>query len=317
MSEFKLFVSKHNKTYIVKLINENNFIFDSSFNEEIKYLISDVILNEFEEINYVLTNILDENLNMKINLITYLDCEIIVKIFFSSINNYKSNHKNKYSKTNYKINENKKLVKKIGLVESQKLHAVDKISFEYIKLEQYLRENKSPFSKVELYYKDIEDNYMKLRHKNLFSEFVDEISDFERFTYLERLNNSKLLLTKKNDINIIKYDYSFHSLVEKKISRDIAKAMYHEVDGFSDRELIRLLEQLDIYIKIETIISKDLKQVYNEINIEDMNYNILSKKNHKVQFEKKTKRVKFYKSKKVLKRQNRFKMKRELNNDIY
>ncbi len=182
---------------------------------------------------------------------------------------------NKHSKIDYRVQQIERLIRIIGFENAQKLHAEDKINYSYQSMREFLKINKHQFKQVYLYEKDFEDNYKILRHKNLFSKYGDEISDFERLTKFERTEQGQLKVTYELDENIFEYDDSKATLDERKFTREFAKDIYNKKNLFSERELFEILKSKDVYIEITTITPKENKEVWSKVKIEDMDIRIL------------------------------------------
>lgn len=213
--------------------------------------------------------------------------------------------KNKYQKQVYKLDKIKKDIKVIGLNNAKQIHAQDLVTYKYIPLKEYLNKHRIIFGKTELYFRDNKDQYNILRHKNLFSEYVDEISDFERLTYIERSENKMLKIRSSNDSKILEYNYLASDLLQRKFAREFAKLIYNYKSGFKDKELLDFLKDQAVYIKVETTIPKDSKLVWDNILIDEMKSNILDKEVNTTYKDRKTKKGKYYMSKRNKRRKAR------------
>lgn len=76
---------------------------------------------------------------------------------------------------------------------------------------------------------------------------------------------------------IFDYDQKEMTLQERKNAREIAKDIYNKESLYKDKELLSLLKEQDIYLKIFSTIPKENKSIWSKIEIEDMNIKILDK----------------------------------------
>lgn len=291
-----------------------------------------IVLTNFDNTNSEITTLIKDYLNTSNyhfpviittkNNVKYIISlvEVCDEVAFYQVKNYPikltSSKKSKYSKQNYKIEQIKKDIKVIGLNNAKQIHAEDLVTFKYIALKEYLNKNQMMFGKTELYFRDNKDKYHILRHKNLFSEYVDEISDFERLTFIERSENKMLKIRSTNDSKILEYDYLSSDLLQRKFAREFAKLIYNYKSGFKDKELLDFLKDQAVYIKVETTIPKDNKLVWDNIKIEDMKSNILNKEVNTTYKDRKTKKEKYYLSKRNKRRKARRNSKKILRLDI-
>ncbi len=212
-------------------------------------------------------------------------------ISITNMNNSINVHKkNKYKKNIYIENKKHKYINDIGIINAQKAHAQDVVIDQYIKLYDYLKENKFDFLSQKLYIKNNNDEYIEYRHKNLFSEYKDEISDFEKITYIKREEPQKISLSFKLDDDILNYDQSKVSLLDRKNARVIAKAIYNNNGEFFDKEFLNITKDIQFYINDFIVLSANEKNVYDKIEFKDMNINSLKKEfiyEYKNKFERK------------------------------
>lgn len=230
---------------------------------------------------------------------------INVKCTVSYENDSNENKKNKYVKYNYNDKRAKSLIKQLGITKAQQIHAEDKVICKFVKLSEFLKLNRAPFKQISLYQKTDDYNYEPMRFKNLFSSYPDEISDFEKISFLVREENQKLFIYFDLDEDVLKYDSTSASLLDRKFTRELAKAIYNAELGFTDKQLIDILRVKDIFVQIEEVISADNKQVWSKIVTKDMNLKQLSNEYESSNREKKAKRTKFYHSKRELRRKER------------
>lgn len=301
------------KQYNISVVFKDEDLFN--LNEDVIEKVNEY-LNKDEEItlgNVIITDDNDEKWYVVINKVVNDDVYITLSSYKNS-NQY--NKKSKYAKHFFKQSNDLNIIKTIGLNNAKMIHANDEVSEIYIPLKEFLNKNKQAFAKQELYIKDSSDNYQLLRHKNLFSEYVDEISDFERFTYMYRNENGIIKISSKDDVKILEYDYLNADLLERKFAREFAKLIFQNKSGFKDKELISFLKDQLIFLKVEQTITKDNKKVWDKVEIENMKHNTLEKEQERLFKERKKNKVKYYKSKREVKRHKRHNLKHELFNEI-
>lgn len=226
----------------------------------------------------------------------------------------KQHKKGKYSKAEMKRHGIEKLIEDVGFVNAQMLHAKDFNEYDYMPLRQYLKQNKNEFKKMYIYEKDFNNQYQILRHKNLFSKYKDEISDFEKLTTVERYEPKYLKVSYEIDEDVFDYDGSHVSLTDRKFLREFAKDIYTKKNRYTERELFEILSGRDLYVQIVTTTPKEHKDVWSKVGIEEMDIRVLEKYRsdfykEKVPKDKKrkymTKKQKVRKNRVALKRENR------------
>ncbi len=185
--------------------------------------------------------------------------------------------KGKYTKVEMKKKNIERIAKDIGFVNAQQLHAVDYHEYEYMPLRQFLKENKNEFKKVFIYEKGFDDAYRILRHKNLFSKYQDEISDFEKLTTLERLEPKSLKVSYEIDEDIFDYDGSESTIQERKFMREFAKDIYNKKNRYTERELFEILRGRDLYIQVVSTTPKEHKDVWSKVELDQMDIRVLEK----------------------------------------
>lgn len=229
------------------------------------------------------------------------------------------NKKNKYEKQVYVNKKIKHYINNLGIVHAQKAHAEDKVISEYINLRQFLKDNPHKFDEIKLYQKGSNDKFHEFRHKNLFSKYKDEISDFEKITYFERLDNNMLQVRHKLDEKILEFNQENMGLLERKNARFFAKEVYEKKGIFSNAEILKSLGSLNIYIKVENVLSKDNKLIWSKVLIEDMDIRTLEK-TFNYEYKNKKERLKNvqlkYLSKRDKKRRKRREQKRFINEGL-
>lgn len=195
-----------------------------------------------------------------------------------------STKKNKYVKVEMKKKHIEKLAKDIGFVNAQQLHAVDYNTYSYMPLRQYLKENKVQFKNKFIYEKDYNDQFRILRHKNLFSKYKDEVSDFEKFTTIERYEPKSLKVNYEIDDDVFEYNDSSATIQERKFMRELAKDIYTKKSRYTERELFEILSGRDLYIQIVETTPKEHKDVWSKVSLDDMDIRVLQK--HRGEFKK-------------------------------
>lgn len=185
--------------------------------------------------------------------------------------------KGKYEKIENKRKRIVKIVSEIGLANAQQLHAQDLHKYSYMPLREYLKKNQLEFKKKYLYEKGFDGDYQILRHKNLFSKYHDEISDFERLTTIERNEPKTLKVGYELDEDVFEYDQSQFTIQERKFLREFAKDIYNKKNRYTERELFEILKGRDLYIQIVKVTPKEHKDVWSKITIEEMDIRILEK----------------------------------------
>lgn len=186
--------------------------------------------------------------------------------------------KGKYNKVEIKKKSIEKIAKDIGFVNAQQLHAEDYHQYTYMPLRQYLKANKNEFKKKFIYEKDYDNNYNILRHKNLFSKYQDEISDFEKFTTIEKFEPKSLKISYEIDEDIFEYDDSKATIQERKFMRELAKDIYNKKNIYTERELFEILSGRDLYIQVVDTTPKEHKDVWSKVSLDDMDIRVLEKK---------------------------------------
>lgn len=195
-----------------------------------------------------------------------------------------STKKNKYVKVEMKKKHIEKLAKDIGFVNAQQLHATDYNTYSYMPLRQYLKENKEQFKNKFIYEKDYNDQFRILRHKNLFSKYKDEVSDFEKFTTIERYEPKSLKVSYEIDDDVFEYNDSSATIQERKFMRELAKDIYTKKSRYTERELFEILSGRDLYIRIVETTPKEHKDVWSKVSLDDMDIRVLQK--HRGEFKK-------------------------------
>lgn len=188
-----------------------------------------------------------------------------------------SSKKGKYSKVEIKRREVEKIISDVGFVNAQQLHAVDLHQYQYLPLRTYLKQNPHQFKKTFIYEKGFDDQYHILRHKNLFSKYHDQISDFERLTTIERYESKALKISYELDEDVFDYDDSQATIQERKFLREFAKDIYNKKNRYTERELFEILKGRDLYIQIVTTVPKEHKDVWSKVSVDDMDIRILEK----------------------------------------
>lgn len=264
--------------------------------------------------SFLVKNLQNEDLKIKVEDVeeveknNYIYKISVVKVEYDE---KKSGHlKGKYEKYVYIENKIHNYINDIGIINAQKAHSEDVEVDKYISLRDFLKANPKDFPKKSLYVK-IDDNiYIKYRHKNLFSSFKDEISDFERYTYFERNSEGLLEISYSLDSDILDFDQTLFGLVERKNARNFAKEVFHKKGKFKDQEFLKLLKGQDVYIKVNVVLDKDSKEVYSKINVVDMNIRVLENEFIK-SYKNKPERVKNIQKKYLSKRGKKRKIRRE------
>lgn len=187
------------------------------------------------------------------------------------------NKKNKYTKVEIKKKNIERIAKDIGFVNAQQLHATDHHEYTYMPLRQFLKLNKNEFKKVFIYEKGFDDEYRILRHKNLFSKYQDEISDFEKFTTLEKYEPKSLKVSYEIDEDIFEYDDNDSTIQERKFMREFAKDIYNKKNRYTERELFEILSGRDLYIQVISTTPKEHKDVWSKVELDQMDIRLLEK----------------------------------------
>lgn len=191
--------------------------------------------------------------------------------------------KGKYTKVEIKKKNIERMAKDIGFVNAQQLHATDVYEYSYMPLRQYLKENNVQFKKQYLYEKDFNDQYRILRHKNLFSKYQDEISDFEKLTTIEKPETKFLKVSYEIDENIFEYDDSTATIQERKFMREFAKDIYNKKNIYTERELFEILNGRDLYIQVVNTTPKEHKDVWSKVELAQMDIRLLAKSRNEFQ----------------------------------
>lgn len=191
--------------------------------------------------------------------------------------------KGKYTKVEIKKKNIEKIARGIGFVNAQQLHAVDYHEYTYMPLRQFLKEHKLEFKPVFIYEKGFDDQYHILRHKNLFSKYQDEISDFEKFTTIEKYEPKSLKVSYQIDEDIFEYDDSVATIQERKFMREFAKDIYNKKNRYTERELFEILSGRDLYVQVVSTVEKEHKDVWSKVELAQMDIRILEKSRHEFQ----------------------------------
>ncbi|WOO88874.1 hypothetical protein R2F61_08350 [Mollicutes bacterium LVI A0078] len=187
------------------------------------------------------------------------------------------NKKNKYTKVEIKKKNIERIAKDIGFVNAQQLHATDHHEYTYMPLRQFLKLNKNEFKKVFIYEKGFDDEYRILRHKNLFSKYQDEISDFEKLTTIEKYEPKSLKISYEIDEDIFEYDDNDSTIQERKFMREFAKDIYNKKNRYTERELFEILSGRDLYIQVISTTPKEHKDVWSKVELDQMDIRLLEK----------------------------------------
>lgn len=217
---------------------------------------------------------------------------------------------NKFQKNIYLNNQLNNYIKLIGITKAQIAHAQNITNYKYISLREFLKQNPEEFATKNLYKKNYNNKMSILRHKNLFSTYKDEISDFEKLTYIKRDANKQLILFHELDENILVYNQAEETLLDRKNAREFAKEIYHKKGIYTDKELLKILKNQNIFIQIEEIIFAENKIVWSKVKKSDMNLNVLNKEVKKY-YQEKPERKKNYQLKYLSKRNKKRKLRRE------
>lgn len=185
--------------------------------------------------------------------------------------------KGKYAKVEIKHKAIRRAIDDIGFVNAQQLHANDLHQYDYIPLRKFLKQNPNTFKKTYIYEKGFNDQFQILRHKNLFSKYHDELSDFERLTTIERYEPKTLKLSYEIDEDVHDFDGTSVTNQERKFLREFAKDIYTKKNQYTERELFEILSGRDLYIQIVTTIPKEHKDVWSKVSIDQMDIRILEK----------------------------------------
>lgn len=262
----------------------NNLIFRADFEEnkiiDIDYLskigISDQIIEAYGDEEDITSYLYLNDNEQKYSL--YLE-KVDNKFEYYKVSELtcEQHKKGKYSKVEIKKKNIEKIAKDIGFVNAQQIHAQDFNQYTYMPLRKYLKENKNEFKKKFIYEQDFEGDFKVLRHKNLFSKYQDQISDFEKFTTIERLEPQSLKISYEIDEDIFEYDDSAATIQERKFMRELAKDIYNKKNRYSERELFDILSGRDLYIQVINTTPKEHKDVWSKVSLEDMDIRLLEK----------------------------------------
>lgn len=203
-----------------------------------------------------------------------IDCNLEYYIIKKVI---KNKRKNKHVKVEMKRRNIIRLANDIGYVNAKLLHAKDEYSYSYIKLRDYLKENKINFPSKYLYQKNLNDEYEVLRHKNLFSKYGDQISDVEKLTTISKAEGERIKVSFELDENVFEYDEHNLTIQDRKFMRELAKDIYNKKNLYTSKELTTILSSKDVYIQIVNVTPKEHKSVWDKIEYHDMDIRILQK----------------------------------------
>lgn len=263
------------KKRIFKVRQEDNKIIDTEFLSilGIADQVSEALSNEEDITSY--TFVCDDEL--KYNIVNFKQDNHFK--YYKALPAEVLNHrKGKYTKIEIKKKNTLRIAKDIGFVNAQQLHAVDYHQYVYMPLRQFLKEHKNEFKKVLIYEKGFDDEYHVLRHKNLFSKYQDEISDFEKLTTLERFESKALKVSYEIDEDIFEYDDSSSTIQERKFMREFAKDIYNKKNRYTERELFDILSGRNLYIQVVTTTPKEHKDVWSKVELDQMDIRLLEKK---------------------------------------
>lgn len=194
-----------------------------------------------------------------------------------------NNKKGKYSKIEMKKRSIEKIAKDIGFVNAQQIHAVDYHEYSYIPLKQYLKANRENFKKQFIFEKGYNHEYRILRHKNLFSKYRDEVSDFEKLTTIEKLEAKSLKVSYEIDEDIFDFDDGGATIQDRKFMREFAKDIYTKKNYYSERELFDILTGRDLYVRVINTTPKEHKDVWSKVSVKDMDIRVLEKSRNNFQ----------------------------------
>lgn len=232
----------------------------------------EAISNEEDITNY--TFITDDK--SKYNVIRYK--QDLKYVYYKLLKvDMRSHKKGKYSKVEIKHKKIERIAKDIGFVNAQQLHAIDYHEYTYMPLRQYLKLHKNEFKKTFIYEKGFDDQFRILRHKNLFSKYQDEVSDFEKFTTIEKYEPKTLKVSYEIDEDIFEYDDMSLTIQERKFMREFAKDIYSKKNVYTERELFEVLQGRDLYIQVVSTTPKEHKEVWSKVELEQMDIRILEK----------------------------------------
>lgn len=265
---------------IFKVQSEDNKLFDS---ELLSLLgIADQVIEALSDEEDITSYTFVANDELKYNIVS-LKQDNHFRYYKVLETNTSRHRKGKYTKVEMKKKNTLRVAKDIGFVNAQQLHAVDFHEYTYMPLRQFLKEYKTEFKKVFIYEKGFDDEYRILRHKNLFSKYQDEISDFEKFTSLERLEPKSLKVSYEIDEDIFEYDDSKSTIQERKFMREFAKDIYNKKNRYTERELFDILSGRDLYIQVIRTTPKEHKDVWSKVELEQMDIRLLEKKRNDYQ----------------------------------
>ncbi len=237
-----------------------------------------------------------------------IKCDIYMSVEKSTT--YK---KGKYEKVNFSLKRKLKLINELGILESQLAHSTEIEEYEYIAIEVFFRNKLNYAMDMKLYELNLDGDYEVYRHKNLFSEYRDEISDFEKMTFLLKEDmDSNFFLGHKLDSNILEYNHELKTLEQRKEARNLAKSIYQNPNGFSKKEVLNLLKNKNLFVKISTVIDKNDKRAYYNINLDDMNEYTLSRKQRRNKAIKNIENTPYYTPHRLVKKQRRYIKRRQI-----
>lgn len=241
-----------------------------------------------------------------------IECDVYVGSIREK--NYK---RGKYDKVWYAETKKLRLVNSLGINQAQIAHSTDIFSEEYIPIEVYLKGKLPPIFELKLYELMLDGNYHAFRHKNLFSEYRDEISDFEKITYILKDKEGDIyFLAHKLDNDILSYKHEGLSLQRRKDARNLAKTIYQMTNGFTKIELINLLKNKNVFVKVTTTIDRLDKRAYNEISIAQMNEYTLSRSFKEYNRERKKAKTRYYQPQRLVKKQRRYIKRRQIRDGL-
>ncbi len=221
------------------------------------------------------------------------------------------NKKGKYSKVEIKKKKIKKIVNEIGLINSQKIHAVDYSESIFVNFRKYLKSNPNGFPPKYLFEKDFSGAYNIVRHKNLFSAYGDEISDFEKLTTIEKMENGELVIGHILDEDVMQFNDQKLTIQDRKFMREFAKDIYTKKGKYKQKEVFELLKNKDLFVEEVKITPKEHREIWSKVSIDEMDIRILEKNRN----EFKCLNVPNNKKRKYLsKRDKKRKLRRNLNN---
>ncbi len=303
------------------------FNFDLDYNITIDFcidhniIIDDVtkkdLLDNFIENNCDILHFRDNNdIKCSAKIVDYkiMDDVVNIKCDIYSYNLVDTNYKKgKYDKVNYSEKRKLRLLNSIGITKAQLIHSQDVETINYIPIELYLKDKLPELFEIKLYELSFDGTYEVFRHKNLFSEYRDEISDFEKLTFiLKDKEGDVFFLGHKLDSNILSYKHEEKTLQRRKDARNLAKTIYQNPNGFSKKELINLLKNKNLFVKVTSIIEKEDKRAYSNINVSDMNEHTLNEEYINNVHEKKRSKQTHYKPQRLIKKQRRYIKRRQI-----